>query len=288
MANYISRPVTELPSYMFTQFRVADGTQIYPGDIFLAETLDKELGTNNFLTFVPEEIDDVSSQIPAIVLNDNFERLIDGRRPKGQPDYTQYVFNAGEVVTAVRLLPEIKFEIGYSSISNLNDIDGVGYLIPQEGHSLLKFVKNISQVNTKVYFVVETLKFFRLGGNFGSEFANTLVARVKYNGSVQAYPDITAIQADVVQGLKVGDENVASGATVLTMNAVGGTTPITYTFIENGEAGADNDKFVIGSSVIKVGAEALTEAKTYKVYVQAEDSKGKTFKEGFDIPVAAE
>ena len=72
------------------------------------------------------------------------------------------------------------------------------------------------------------------------------------------------------------------------MNAVGGTAPITYTFVENGEAGADNDKFVIGSSVIKVGAEALTEAKTYKVYVQAEDSKGKTFKEGFDIPVTAE
>ena len=152
----------------------------------------------------------------------------------------------------------------------------------------IKFVKNISQVNTKVYFVVETLKFFRLGGNFGSEFANTLVARVKYNGSVQTDPDITAIQADVVQGLKVGNENVASGATVLTMNAVGGTAPITYTFVENGEAGVDNDKFVIGSSVIKVGAEALTEAKTYKVYVQAEDSKGKTFKEGFDIPVTAE
>ncbi len=72
------------------------------------------------------------------------------------------------------------------------------------------------------------------------------------------------------------------------MNAVGGTAPITYTFAENGETGADNDKFVIGSAEIKVGAEALTEAKTYKVYVQAAYSKGKTFKEGFDIPVAAE
>ena len=48
----------------------------------------------------------------------------------------------------------------------------------------------------------------------------------------------------------------------------------------------DNDKFVIGSAEVKVGADPLTEAKTYKIYVQATDSKGKTFKEGFDIPVA--
>lgn len=32
----------------------------------------------------------------------------------------------------------------------------------------------------------------------------------------------------------------------------------------------------------------LTEAKTYKIYVQATDNKGKTYKEGFDIPVVAE
>lgn len=70
------------------------------------------------------------------------------------------------------------------------------------------------------------------------------------------------------------------------MNAIGGTQPYTYELVSNGEASRDNGKFVIGSAKVKVGADPLTEAKTYKVYVQATDSKGKTFKEGFDIPVA--
>lgn len=88
--------------------------------------------------------------------------------------------------------------------------------------------------------------------------------------------------------MKVGDANVASGATVLTMNTIGGTQPYEYSLVPDGEVAQDNDKFVIGSAEVKVGENPLTEAKTYKIYVQATDSKGKTFKEGFDIPVAAE
>lgn len=84
----------------------------------------------------------------------------------------------------------------------------------------------------------------------------------------------------------MGNKNVASGVTVLTMEAQGGTAPYTYELIPGGEVTQDNDKFIISSSEIKVGENALTEAKTYKIYVQATDSKGETYKEGFDIPVA--
>ena len=130
------------------------------------------------------------------------------------------------------------------------------------------------------------MKEFRLGGLFGGEFAKTLVARVKYDSKLaQPDPEITAIQANIVPGLQVGNDNVKSGATVLTMTAVGGTEPYTYALIPDGEVAQDNDKFVIGSAEVKVGANDLTEAKTYKIYVQATDSKGKTYKEGFDIPV---
>lgn len=287
MAHQICRTTTELPGYMFTQFRVAPGTQLYAGDVYIAETLDETLGYGNWINFEPEQIEDVSVQIPAIILNGTFETLSDGRRSKGNSDYTTYVYQAGEIASAVRLLPEIKLEIGFDCISNGSDIDDLGYLIPENGHGLLKYVKSINDVNTKVYLVVEALKSFRLGGRSGSEFTNTVIARVKYNvAEKQVNPEITAIQANVTQGLQVGNDNVKSGATVLTMQAVDGTEPYSYELVPDGVAATDNDKFVISSAEVKVGANDLTEAKTYKIYVQATDSKGKTFKEGFDIPVA--
>lgn len=73
----------------------------------------------------------------------------------------------------------------------------------------------------------------------------------------------------------------------LTMNAEGGTAPFVYTLEENAEAGADNASFVIVDNKVNVGSNALTEAKTYKIYVKVTDSKSKTFVEGFDIPVSA-
>ena len=287
MANYLCRTVTKLPGYMQANFRVPEGTQVYAGEIYMPNKLDTDLGYGNWSVYLPEVIEDVSKEIPAIILNGGFETLADGRRPDGNPDYTNYIFNAGDVATAIVLKPEIKFEISYDAISNGIDVEGLGYLIPEEGQGLLKFVETLDEVNSKVYLKIEALKEFRLGGLFGGEFAKTMVVRVKYTDNTKpADPEITGIQAEIVQGLQVGNNNVKSGATVLTMQAQGGTAPYTYELIPDGEVAQDNDKFVIGSSEVKVGAEDLTEAKTYKIYVQATDSKGKTFKEGFDIPVA--
>ena len=287
MANYLCRTVTELPGYMQANFRVPEGTQVYAGEIYMPNKLDTDLGYGNWSVYLPEVIEDVSKEIPGIILNGGFETLADGRRPDGNPDYTNYIFNAGDVATAIVLKPEIKFEISYDAISNGIDVEGLGYLIPEEGQGLLKFVETLDEVNSKVYLKVEALKEFRLGGLFGGEFAKTMVVRVKYTDNTEpADPEITGIQAETVQGLQVGNDNVKSGATVLTMQAQGGTAPYNYELVPDGEVAQDNDKFVIGSSEVKVGAEDLTEAKTYKIYVQATDSKGKTFKEGFDIPVA--
>lgn len=79
---------------------------------------------------------------------------------------------------------------------------------------------------------------------------------------------------------------MASGAVIATLSVEGGTALITYVFKTHPTVGADNDKFVIEENKIKVGADALTEAKTYMLYVEATDTKGKVFDEGFDIPVS--
>ena len=285
MTQYLCKTVTELPAYMQANFIVAEGTQINAGDVYVAKELNENLH-GNWTVYNADMIEDVSKEIPTIVINNSFETLADGRRPDGQPDYTQYAYEEGEVVTAIKLLPEIKMEISFDIIQNRNDIESKGYLIPENGTNLLRFVSTIDDVDSKVYFVIEALKHFRCGGAMGMGFIDTMVVRVKYMPAKPKDQKITGIQADIVQGLKVGDANVASGATVLTMNAIGGTQPYQYTLIPDGEVAQDNDKFVINSAEVKVGANALTEAKTYKIYVQATDSKGKTFKEGFDIPVA--
>lgn len=285
MAQYLCKTVTELPAYMQANFIVEEGTQINAGDVYVAKELNENLH-GNWTVYNADMIEDVSKEIPAIVINNSFETLADGRRPDGQPDYTQYAYEEGEVVTAIKLLPEIKMEISFDIIQNRNDIESKGYLIPENGTNLLRFVSTIDDVNSKVYFVIEALKHFRCGGAMGMGFIDTMIVRVKYMPAKPKDPKITGIQADTVQGLQVGNANVASGATVLTMNAIGGTQPYQYTLIPDGEVAQDNDKFVINSAEVKVGTNALTEAKTYKIYVQATDSKGKTFKEGFDIPVA--
>ena len=285
MANYLCRTIGELPSYMQAQIIVPEDATLYAGDIYVANNLNEKL-RGNVLTYDVEVVSDIKTQVPIIVINNGFETLPDKRRPNGQPDYTQYEYQAGEILIAIKLLPEIRLEISFDCINNPNQIKRKGYLVPENNGSTLNFVDTLNGVESKVYLVVENLGHFKHGGQFGNQCINSIIARVKYQDMKKEVPEITEIQADITPDLKVGDANVESGATVLTLNAIGGTQPYQYALIPDGEVAQDNDKFVINSAEVKVGANALTEAKTYKIYVQATDSKGKTFKEGFDIPVA--
>lgn len=100
-------------------------------------------------------------------------------------------------------------------------------------------------------------------------------------------PEITSIRGDLAPNLSVGNSNVSSGATVLTMTAEGGTAPITFKFKENGEESVDNGLFVIDGNKVNVGSSPLTEAKEYQIYIEAKDTYNNIFDEGFDIPVSA-
>ena len=78
---------------------------------------------------------------------------------------------------------------------------------------------------------------------------------------------------------------VEAGTKVLTMTPVGGVAPITYEMKTHETLGADNALFTIVGNTIVVGENPLAGAKTYKIYVEATDSKGHTYDEGFDVPV---
>ena len=292
MKHYICRTVTELPGYMFALIKVPEGDSMAAGEVYKAETLDTTI-SGNTTVYVAEYVTD-KNDLPVIALNDSFETLLDGRRPDGQPDYTQYVYNEGEVINSVRLDKNVKLELGTDTLSNqldMKDIDDTNLkdtwlYINNEGR--LTWSNSFANVSSRVYFVIEAVKYFRLGGQSGMEFARTLVVRVKHQNvkSNPGDPDITKINANLTPNLKIGEENVASGAVIATLSVEGGTAPVTYAFKTNPTVGADNDKFVIDGDNIKVGADALTEAKTYMLYVEATDTKGKVFDEGFDIPVS--
>lgn len=292
MFHYICRTVTELPGYMFALIKVPEGDSMAAGEVYKAETLDTTIHGNTTI-YVAEYVTD-KNDLPVIALNDSFETLLDGRRPDGQPDYTQYVYNEGEVINSVRLDKNVKLELGTDTLSNqldMKDIDDTNLkdtwlYINNEGR--LTWSNSFANVSSRVYFVIEAVKYFRLGGQSGMEFARTLVVRVKHQNvkSNPGDPDITKINANLTPNLKIGEENVASGAVIATLSVEGGTAPVTYAFKTNPTVGADNDKFVIDGDDIKVGANALTEAKTYMLYVEATDTKGKVFDEGFDIPVS--
>lgn len=183
MERYICRTTTELPGYMQANFMVPEGTQMHTGDIYVAETLNEDLGYGNWTVYNPDTISDITKQIPVIILNNGFETLTDGRRPDGQPDYTQYTFNEGEVVTAHRLLPEVRFEISIdacdATVSGASGLAVGDNLIPANGKDVLVYSAKATTVTAKNYLTIEAIKYFRLGGQFGGDFAKTLVVRAK-------------------------------------------------------------------------------------------------------------
>ena len=59
MERYICRTTTELPGYMQANFMVPEGTQMHTGDIYVAETLNENLGYGNWTVYNPDTISDI-------------------------------------------------------------------------------------------------------------------------------------------------------------------------------------------------------------------------------------
>lgn len=266
MEHYLCRPIVELPAYMQDKFIVPAGEIISAGQIYVAETLTNELRQENWDVFYPSLIEDVGEQIPSIVINNGFEMLPDNRRPKGQPAYTQYYYTEGEVITAVKLLPETKFEISYDSIIIESEISIGGYLIPEDGGSRLLYVDSLNGNQPRIYLVIEGFKFFRLGGQSGEQFAKSLVVRVKQGMSVGASG--LNIIAKITDGLEI---NLAADTKVVELETKGGTQPYSYAFANGGQ---DNHLFELNGNEI-TNKEVLTEARIYHLAVTSTDNEGK-------------
>ncbi len=94
-------------------------------------------------------------------------------------------------------------------------------------------------------------------------------------------PEITNLTFTATIDLQEGQSNVAPGAVVGTLATTGGTAQYTYAFAAGG---ADNSKFVIEGSNVKVGTAALT-AGTYNINVEVTDINNKKLAKAFVITV---
>lgn len=176
MANYLCRATNpRVPDYLVKKVSVPADTTLHAGDIVVLKALDSGI-ENNYQVYTGSKpaTDDLGLRA-AIIINDGFETLADGRRPDGQPDYTQYVYQAGEVVTAIMLVPGLDFEL---STDVIDGAFAAGQYIEPVNGTYKGAVKESRTTGTKSALMMLGQKNFRMGGMFGYQFIETVLATV--------------------------------------------------------------------------------------------------------------
>jgi hypothetical protein len=176
MSNKVCRPVVNVPEYLVAAVKVPTGMTLSAGDVILANSYDTGISGNFQVYTASTPITATLGQQMAVVINGGWEQLTDGRRPEGQPDYTQYSYSAGEIATIVFLAPQVRFEISYDALSATPTVGQYAYPV---NNSKTLSVGNSIPSGTFSAFKVLALKNFRLGGQFGSSFASTAVVSVQ-------------------------------------------------------------------------------------------------------------
>lgn len=176
MANYLCRATNpRVPDYLVKKVSVPADTTLHAGDIVMLKALDSTIADNyQVYTGSKPATADLGLRA-AIIINDGFETLADGRRPEGQPDYTQYVYQAGDVVTAILLVSGLDFEISVDAITGTSAVGK--FIEPVNGAYAGSIVDTRTSGTTSALKVIAT-KNFRMGGMFGYQFIDTVVATV--------------------------------------------------------------------------------------------------------------
>lgn len=162
MAQCYVAPITRIPEKNVWLARVPADTVLQAGAIVDLSTLDTSIADNYqvYVASAPAE----NSTMLGIVINDGWEQLADGRRPEGQPDYTQYEYHAGDVVCVVALDTWTRFEISIEALEDEADPSVGDWLAPQAGEYKLA-------VDDTGILRVDALKYVRAGGQFGGSLA---------------------------------------------------------------------------------------------------------------------
>ena len=176
MSTKVCYPMTDVPEHLIGTVTAPSGG-ISAGDVVVVNTLDNTIA-NNFTQYVatkPTTALLANEALAIVISGGNFERLSDGRLPKGQPDYTQYNYAEGETAPVLFLEPRVKF---YLSDGCLGSAATAGkYLYGANNSNTLAVGASVPN-DILTVAIVEAKLSFRLGGQFGGEFATGNVCRV--------------------------------------------------------------------------------------------------------------
>lgn len=177
MKNYIFQVITpKVSSRFITKVRTSiEG--LHAGNIVVADTLDNTIQGNYevYSSQIPTTAG-LGSKFMAVLINDNFETLVDGRRPAGNPNYYSYTYNKGETVTAIFLEKHLMFNVGFDCVSQTSqNLIAVGnYLVPTNNSYEFAAVENVPN---GTYCALKILALYNtpVGGNYGGGMAMSMI-----------------------------------------------------------------------------------------------------------------
>lgn len=178
MANYVGYCITPRVCSEHIAKVTAPAGGLVAGQVVYVEELDATI-PGNYEVFVATKpaTAGLASRHLAMVINGGFETLSDGRRPAGQPDYTQYTYAEGENVPVVFLDEHLTFLVSPDSVSggtSASPASDIGkFIIPANGTYTAAVNASNSGVGNSLKIV--GTYYLPLGGNFGGNFAQVYV-----------------------------------------------------------------------------------------------------------------
>lgn len=172
--------MTKVPDHYVSIVRVPEATTLYPGQMVVADSIDAGI-PDNFQVRVPSAptADNIKKEIVGIVVNGGFETLPDGRRPDGQPDFSQYEFVAGDFATIIWLLPKVVVYISDDCVTQGGNVN-LGSFITPTATSMDPTGTDTEPAPgaVKSYCKIMYKKTTRSGGQFGAGFITGSVCEV--------------------------------------------------------------------------------------------------------------
>lgn len=179
--NYVCQCVTPKVSSRFIAKVIAPEGGLAAGEIVVVDTLSQDIAGNfSVYNATTPTSGNLGSNFMALVVNDGFETMIDGRRPEGNPNYYTYTFKEGETAPVVFLEKHLMFNIGLDCVSNsTKSLVAVGnYLVPVANSTRLNAV---ATVPSTVAGALKIMAFHNtpIGGNYGGGFAPSVICMVE-------------------------------------------------------------------------------------------------------------